>query len=407
MKRFYAAFVPKKYLLLLPTLILLLLITYVGQAQEKANRQQVALSPIKPSGSSVTGEEANIIADRFRSELFSTGQVVIMERTEMDEILKEQGFQQSGACNDERCLVQMGQLLGVNKIISGSIGRLGSLLILNFRLIDVETGKIERAVSRDIGGGIEDVVKVMPSMAYEIVGLEIPKEKQYIPPSPVVEKTPEPQSPNMSESGKGVLAIDIYPEKAILVIDGKEYGSGHKTIELPVGTYRVSGKLKQESSEGQTVRIYANEKSSIKIRLERKTRFTLSTKFTGAFGDASDGFGPSLEFGLKKGNHLFALNYYWGFYEFMFGGAFHYGYIFNIHNFLMISPGVSAGFWYEEHYNYNHDYSYGDYDKYMYFGCPSIRIQVGYKYAFLNLEVNYLIGTSSKLMFNPGISVYF
>jgi hypothetical protein len=153
----------------------------------------------------VTAGEADIIADRLRIELFNTGVVSMMERDQMQSILSEQGFQQSGACTDEACMVEMGQLLGVEKLVSGSIGKLGSMFLLNFRTIDVQTAKIVKVVSHDITGGIEDVVKYLPNIAMQLTG-EKPKEvakPQEPEPTPepkpeVVEAEPEPE-PNVIE----------------------------------------------------------------------------------------------------------------------------------------------------------------------------------------------------------------
>ena len=86
----------------------------------------------------------------------------------MQEILKEQGFQISGACTDEACMVEMGQLLGVERLVSGSIGKLGSMFLVNIRAIDVETAKIVGVVSVDIKGGIEDVVGHLPGIARKL-----------------------------------------------------------------------------------------------------------------------------------------------------------------------------------------------------------------------------------------------
>ncbi len=173
------------------------------------------------NGEGVSAGEGEIIADRLRINLFSTGLVVMMERDQMQAILKEQGFQQSGACSDEACMVQLGQMLGVQYLVSGSIGKLGSMYLLNFRTIDVSTAKIYKVVSLDITGGIEDVVGRLPGIAHELVGTagdatakeapvvvkekvpepvieavaeEKPKEPEAAP--VVVEKTPDSQNAN-------------------------------------------------------------------------------------------------------------------------------------------------------------------------------------------------------------------
>lgn len=153
-------------------IVLLLVSGYSFGAAAQSPKMNVAVITLK-NGSGVTEGEVEILSDRLRAELFNTGKVNVMERDQMQEILKEQGFQASGACTDEACLVEMGQLLGVKMLITGSIGRLGKLFLVNLRGVDVQTGRIAKAVSRDISGGIEGVVSHLSSIAGELVGNEV------------------------------------------------------------------------------------------------------------------------------------------------------------------------------------------------------------------------------------------
>ena len=68
-------------------------------------------------------EECSTLSDTVRQELFSAGKYRIVDRKNMDQIFKEQGFQVSD-CTSEECIVKIGQLLGVEKMAFCSIGRL-------------------------------------------------------------------------------------------------------------------------------------------------------------------------------------------------------------------------------------------------------------------------------------------
>jgi hypothetical protein len=149
--------------------------------------------------SGVTQGEAEIITDRLRVELFNTGKVSVMERDQMQEVLKEQQFQQSGACSDEACLVKMGQILGVEQLATGTIGKLGSMYLLNVRMISIETAQVTRVVSRDIDGGIEEVIGYLWPIAAEITGGEDATNS-------AVERSPAAlRSPPMQRQGAPVL----------------------------------------------------------------------------------------------------------------------------------------------------------------------------------------------------------
>lgn len=132
-----------------------------GQISSKIS---VAVMNLK-NASGVSADDADLLSDRLRIELFNTGRFGVMERSQMQEILKEQGFQHSGACTDEGCMVEMGQVLGVSLLIGGSIGRLGGMYLVNIRAIDVKTAKIVAVVSEDIEGDITKLVRALPQMS--------------------------------------------------------------------------------------------------------------------------------------------------------------------------------------------------------------------------------------------------
>jgi TolB-like protein len=103
--------------------------------------------------------EARIISERLRSELLKSGVFRVLERGEMENILKEQGFQLSGSCTDKNCLVEVGQLLGVQHMVAGSIGKIGSLYTITARMIDIRSGEILFMVNEDVRGGLDDVLR--------------------------------------------------------------------------------------------------------------------------------------------------------------------------------------------------------------------------------------------------------
>lgn len=82
------------------------------------------------------------ISDLLRTELFKTELFILIERKEMQEILKEQEFQVSG-CAETECAVQLGRLLSAHKVLVGTLSKLGDVYILNARMVDVETGEME------------------------------------------------------------------------------------------------------------------------------------------------------------------------------------------------------------------------------------------------------------------------
>ncbi len=125
-------------------------------------------------GDGVSKSAAKTLSERLRSKLVNTGAFHVLEREQMDEILGEQGFQQSGCVSDE-CLVEIGRLVGVEQMIGGSIGKIGQTYTLDLRIIDVQSGRILKTVSDDYRGDADGLLNVLEIAAKRIAGQQAPK----------------------------------------------------------------------------------------------------------------------------------------------------------------------------------------------------------------------------------------
>lgn len=93
------------------------------------------------SGKNVSQADASIVADFLRTELVQTSIYNVIEKANMDKILAEAAFQQSG-CTTSECAVQIGKLLNVRQMVVGTLSKLMDTYYITVNLVDVETGKI-------------------------------------------------------------------------------------------------------------------------------------------------------------------------------------------------------------------------------------------------------------------------
>lgn len=106
-------------------------------AVPESKRMRIAVTDL--TGQNISAMEAATVADFLRGELINSDKFIVIERSNMEKILSEQSFQQTG-CTDAECAVKMGKLLNVNSIIVGSFSKLLGIYYINVRLIDVEQG---------------------------------------------------------------------------------------------------------------------------------------------------------------------------------------------------------------------------------------------------------------------------
>jgi hypothetical protein len=99
---------------------------------------RIAVMDFKADG--VSERITRVISNMVRNRFINSGKFTVLERGQMDTILKSQGFDQLG-CTDSSCAVEMGKLLSARKIMIGEVSSLGGTRILiNIRIVDVEKG---------------------------------------------------------------------------------------------------------------------------------------------------------------------------------------------------------------------------------------------------------------------------
>ena len=155
-------------------LLALVLFTLNLNAQVAEGKQTVAL--LEFEGRGISQLEAKTLTDRLMSEMVNTDAVIMVERNQMDEILNEQGFQQSG-CTSSECAAEVGALLGVQNMVSGSFGKLGNSYTIDAKMFSVETGATIRTVSKTYKGPVDNLLTVIEVVGWEIVGLKAPQDK--------------------------------------------------------------------------------------------------------------------------------------------------------------------------------------------------------------------------------------
>lgn len=153
------------------TVAIVLIISLLGNYHSFAQQSNEPVAVLDLEANGITIPEAKTLTDKLRAELLNTGKFKVIERSQIEQVLKEQGFQQKG-CTSTDCAVEIGQLLGVKNIITGSIGKVGETFLISLRIIDVSTSEITKIVDENMQCEIDWLLtKVMKNVAFKLAGL--------------------------------------------------------------------------------------------------------------------------------------------------------------------------------------------------------------------------------------------
>lgn len=224
----------------------------------------------------VSSEQLQFITGKFSAYLVESETFTVLDRSRMDDILKEQGFQQSGACNNSECRVQVGQLLGVDNLVAGSLVRFGNEYAFRIEYLDVSSGRIIKTIEFEKTGELQDVYKEACRFGADQLSRwvrgEKPKEStaiSTIPPTPAPILAPVPAAPLTSVVPLKIVDAQATPQPRSTITMAPAVPSTHLSLKRKIALGLLGpvviggvGGLLLNNKVSQYVREYQSAESS-------------------------------------------------------------------------------------------------------------------------------------------------
>ncbi len=119
--------------------LVLLALGFISLASFGQNKMKIAVMDFK-AAVGVNQNEVSGLSDMLINSLYETGKFTIIERYQLDKILKEQGFQSSDITTEQ--VVKVGKVLGVAHILVGTVNSIMGEYNIDVRIVSVESGQI-------------------------------------------------------------------------------------------------------------------------------------------------------------------------------------------------------------------------------------------------------------------------
>ena len=107
--------------------------------------------------------------------------------SESDILTVLKGEEVKQMCSDEEgsCLAELGNAMGVPEAVSGNLGRVGSVWVINIKRIDVRKIEVIRRVSHQFDGDLGSLVRILPELTAELFDKKVEKPEAVIPPATI------------------------------------------------------------------------------------------------------------------------------------------------------------------------------------------------------------------------------
>lgn len=153
------------------------------------------------------------VADSISAELLRTGELRVVEREKLLEILREQNLGATGLA-DPSTRATLGRISGAQTMIFGVFSSFGERFRMDARVVDTESGLVLKTVSAQ--GGLKDARGVTADLTTQLVaglGLEIARETgraRLIDDATVKSVEAYYEGVELERAGKADAAIDAY-----------------------------------------------------------------------------------------------------------------------------------------------------------------------------------------------------
>jgi len=114
------------------------------EAHLPAGTEVAVISVASPSA-----QFSKYVLTSFESVLVNNGKLSVVDRSNLDKVRAEQGFQMSGEVSDESAK-SIGKMLGAGAIVTGSFTSIGNIHSLTLKAINIETARVTASYMADI-----------------------------------------------------------------------------------------------------------------------------------------------------------------------------------------------------------------------------------------------------------------
>jgi len=183
------------------------------------------------------------VSDKIRETLHGTNKYILVDRGNIEIIMKELAFSQTALC-DQSCAVQVGRLASAQFIITGRVVQMApNECRVTAQLTDTESTNIVNTSSESCPCSAEGIISAAETVALKLA--EVPL-------------------------ARGTMVIQATPKSTVIFIDGNRQGKTPLNIKVPAGTHKVMAAAPGYILQEKEITIAPEQNMPVQFNLKKK-----------------------------------------------------------------------------------------------------------------------------------------
>lgn len=155
-------------------------VVFAAPARAESPEPVIRLMVIDFEAKGVEASLARTLTDTVATALARSGRYSVASQDDVASMLRHSEELQLAGCVDEKCVAGLGQMLGAEVIVHGSVGKVGDSFVLNVSRIDAAKGTVtDRAMEK--AGHPEALLDRVDALASGLIGKVGARQRDAVP----------------------------------------------------------------------------------------------------------------------------------------------------------------------------------------------------------------------------------
>lgn len=225
---------------------------------EAAPEEECSVAVMMLEAKGLPADQAHVpelLTNSLAAEITKTTDCKVITQADISQMLDFEATKATCTDASESCIAEIGDALGVQRIVSGNVGKLGNSFKLQAQLQNLQQARVESRVDILIGERPEALDLAARNAGRELFGIEL-LEDTYVPP-PAASTTPavsveEVSEPTMLPTILLVSGISVAAVGAISAVGGLGFG-GFVASEIYPKETDLFGSINRKTAQSMGV----------------------------------------------------------------------------------------------------------------------------------------------------------
>ncbi len=139
-------------------MLVALLLVFAAQTAPSEPACRLAVLTLTPQG--LAADQAHLgplLTDALAAEISTTTTCAVVTERDMKDMLDVEAMKQQCGVDSDSCMAEIGGALGVDRVVAGSIGKIGASYVVAARVMNLKKGIVEARTDEVVGGSAEEL----------------------------------------------------------------------------------------------------------------------------------------------------------------------------------------------------------------------------------------------------------